>query len=73
MARKKKRLKLHRQHQLFSIADVANMLGVTYGDLWKHVRVKRSLPSPRHRCGSSIRKYYSDSDVKKIQRMVVVE
>lgn len=63
----KNRLRL--RAALFTINDVAKILGVEYSALWQAIRVAKILPAPVHSAGL-VRKYYSKKDVDKILSMV---
>lgn len=68
--RKYKIIKL--RDSLFTINDLAVIMGVTYESLWKAIRTTKIIPGPTHSCGS-VRKYYSAKDIDKILEMVEVE
>lgn len=57
---------------LFTINDLATIMGVTYDAVWKAIRSTKIIPAPTHSCGS-VRKYYSAKDIDKILEMVEVE
>jgi len=67
---KHKILKL--RDNLFTINDLANIIGVRYDVLWKAIRDTKIIPAPTHSCGS-VRKYYSAKDIDKILSTVEVE
>lgn len=58
------------RQQLLTISDVAKLLGVEYDDLWHHVRIKETLPAPSVKCG--VRRYYTERDVEKIRKLIVL-
>jgi len=63
------RKKIMLRQRLLTLTDMANILGVTHGDLYTHVKVKQTLPAPTATCGGK-RKYYTESDIGKIRNMI---
>ncbi len=60
------------RNSLFTINDLATIMGVTYGALWTAIRNTKIIPAPTHSCGS-VRKYYSAKDIERILETVEVE
>jgi hypothetical protein len=68
-SKKEKRYKLKLRAELYTINDVATIMGVKYEDLWNAIRVTEILPAPTRSAGR-IRKYYNEKDVRKMLEMV---
>jgi len=68
--RKKKLKRLELRQKLFTISDVARMLGVSVQDFYSHVRHKKSLPAPKTKLPGEIRRYYTVDDVEKITDLI---
>lgn len=68
-SRKQKSVRLKSRDSLLTIQDVATLMGVSYEQLWKAVRVTKILPEPTRGVGR-IRKYYNEEDVSKMLEMV---
>ena len=68
-SRKRRRQRLELRAKLYTVFDVATMLNVPAGDLYKAIYEGR-LPGPKHRVGMKVRKYYNEADLINLAKLV---
>jgi len=70
--RKKADLVLVLREQHFSIQEVADILGVPYGEFYRPVALGL-LPAPTHKMPGRSKLFYNENDVEKIRDLIYIE
>lgn len=68
-SRQSKKLKIQHRARLFTITDLANIMGVDLNDLYRAIHQTKIVPPPT-RDGGSVRKYYNEQDIQEILESV---
>jgi hypothetical protein len=71
-SRKRRTEMLKMREKLYTISDVARMVGAKPSELWYAVYVKKTIFAPKKRLGDLPRKYYTKKDINEIKKLIEI-